>query len=516
MSRITRRDMLRGLIAAGVAIAAAGCGATATPTTAPKPTTAPAPAGATPAPAMQATPKGPSKKVTITVWTGADREAATDSPKQDVEVYNYFKKWWTDILPPQISPNITVKREVVSGDWFTKITAAYKAGQAPDLSFMTQPIIAEMMTQGALLPMPDGLFDMKKEYGQKIADQYLWNGKYYTVPSYFWGRSMYYNEKILKDFGYAVKDIPNKWEDLIKFAKTMTKRDSTGALTMTGIASSGGATWDYYTTINDNLGGFFFTDKTHSGWDKGEMEEAWRFTKSLCTDYKLDDLQGEAATDRFFNGKAALVQQQYWLMGTARHKYVSLYDIVGAVPSPTYNGLPPRGWIEPSASYAVTTQSKDADVIAACWEVFKVLNLSDYWLSDVWYNTLVPARIFWQDPKNRPSWAPADHWVGLDDRFWGACTKKVTIPGEGIDHGFFAQPVFDYLSTEFDLFWLKDKSPKDALAAAAAKVNEFLPTNPGSQLTLLSKADWAAHPAWSDSKVPIKSWWDGKPFKPAV
>src|SRR5260221_677051 len=83
--------------------------------------------------------------------------------------------------------------------------------------------------------------------------------------------------------------LPNNISDVIPFVKNLTEWPSDKPEpTLSAWPLAGGTTFDLYTALVDNFGGFWWMDKTSSGFDQPEWEEAWRLTLAMFDAFKLD------------------------------------------------------------------------------------------------------------------------------------------------------------------------------------------------------------------------------------
>jgi len=482
---ISRRQLLKTAAVGTGALILAACGGTPTPTPAPAATKAAAPTSA------------PSKAATaITLWyTPWPTEA------QKIEgLQTRWETWYSKTLGEMVGSNVTItKTEVPGADLLQKIQASITAGNPPDVTFIDQTWVAPLLSMDGLRPMPDGLLDVKASWGAFTDDWFRVgpNKKFYALPYGWWERGIFYNAKLMKDAGYEIKDIPKKTSELIKFCQTLTKWES-GATEpkVAGLALSGGATFDFYTTAVDNLGGFWWLDKTHSGFGEPEWEEAWRLTLDCFDKYKLDARTGLDNIERFENGQAVLLMQQSWVGMRLRATHPEIDW--GIIPCPTPNGGPPYGWKEAHVGWGVPSIGKGAQLDAA-WQCWKAMN-SPEWTA-LWAETLnhLPGRL--EAVSKPPFTADNPHWAGLVE-------KHKT--GNSVCPGFWSSDLWKCSNDAWEAVYKNNADVKATLQSAKQCADAILPKSPELQDGILSKKDYQDHPAWTDSKIPVKSWWDGK------
>lgn len=186
----------------------------AAPPTTPSPTT----------PAVT-TPTVP-KTIKITVW-------ASGSPVDVTRVDNIERA--ADMLnrvyaAAGLDVKIVVEKQFFRGDYMDKLTAAFAAGEAPDIIAMKNlPVLAD---GGYIIPLDEYI----NKYSDLLEDVYptLWNsvkykGKTWALPQDTEARPLYFRKDVLRKLGWSEEEInalPEKirigevtLEDLIEVAK---------------------------------------------------------------------------------------------------------------------------------------------------------------------------------------------------------------------------------------------------------------------------------------------------------
>src|SRR5262245_15723393 len=204
---ITRRGALRllGLGASGALLAACGQAAAPTPAAAPpKPADKPAAAAPTTAPAAAA--PAAAGQVKLSLWW-FDR-ATINAMTKDVLKSEFMAK----------NTNIVVEEQLIpGGQMLTKLNASIQAKAPPDVIYIDETYLPDLFSQKALHPIPKDVFDVEKEMGPFTAfHMKLPDDKFYALPMGWFARSLFYNADLLKQSGFAAKDIPTKWDDLIR------------------------------------------------------------------------------------------------------------------------------------------------------------------------------------------------------------------------------------------------------------------------------------------------------------
>jgi multiple sugar transport system substrate-binding protein len=138
-----------------------------------------------------------SSSTTVNWWTWDDKQAAS---------YQKCADKFT-----QENPNIHIKiSQYAVGDYFTKLTAGFVAGDAPDAFQNSIAQLADYASQGQLMPLDDLIksskFDMTK-FSAGVDSWKYTDGKQYGLPLDWSAVALYYNADQLSKAGLTTKDI---------------------------------------------------------------------------------------------------------------------------------------------------------------------------------------------------------------------------------------------------------------------------------------------------------------------
>nr|WP_268958690.1 sugar ABC transporter substrate-binding protein [Nonomuraea aridisoli] len=136
-------------------------------------------------------------RTTVSWWTWDERQAAS------------YKK----CLPgfEKENPGITVKiSQYAVDDYFTKLTAGFVSGAAPDAFQNSVPLLGAYAGQGQIMALDDLI--KKTDYDLSIFDVGVdsWkytDGKQYGIPLDWAGAAIYFNEDKVKEAGFTDDDI---------------------------------------------------------------------------------------------------------------------------------------------------------------------------------------------------------------------------------------------------------------------------------------------------------------------
>ena len=137
------------------------------------------------------------EKVTVNWWTWDDHQAAN----YKLCIPGFEKE----------NPDITVKISQYNvTDYFTKLTAGFVSGSAPDAFQNSVPLLGQYAGQKQIMPLDDLIkktdFDLKK-FNIGVDSWKYTDGKQYGIPLDWAGAAIYFNEDMVKAAGYTDADI---------------------------------------------------------------------------------------------------------------------------------------------------------------------------------------------------------------------------------------------------------------------------------------------------------------------
>jgi ABC-type glycerol-3-phosphate transport system substrate-binding protein len=142
---------------------------------------------------------GGSSSGTINWWTWDDKQAAA------------YQSCATAF--EQANPGVTVKiSQYAVDDYFTKLTAGFVAGTAPDAFQNSVQFFQAYASQHQLLPLDDLIsktnFDLKK-FSVGTGAWKFTDGKQYALPLDWAAAAIFYNTDAVQKAGYTPKDVEN-------------------------------------------------------------------------------------------------------------------------------------------------------------------------------------------------------------------------------------------------------------------------------------------------------------------
>ncbi len=145
----------------------------------------------------------------------------------------------------EANPGVEIEYRVTPWDtWAETYTAAFAGSDPPDISYMVNSFFPKFADAGALVPLsaiPDANIpdDWEPLYDPAIWGLGARNGEAYGLPFLQSGISLVWNKALFEAAGLDPEVPPTTWDELIEFAKQLTKED--------------GSQWGY--SIMDNTTG---------------------------------------------------------------------------------------------------------------------------------------------------------------------------------------------------------------------------------------------------------------------
>jgi multiple sugar transport system substrate-binding protein len=207
---LTRRSLIKGTGAAGAAVAAGAM-----------------------APKVFKSPVAAQDTIKLSVWKAPH---STDD-----------QKFFDDKLAAYAADNPGVEVEYRVTPWETwqeTYTSAFAGSDPPDISYMVNSFFPKFADAGSLVPLSAIEGANIAEDWQSLYDPAIWglgerNGEAYGLPFLQSGISLVWNKALFTEAGLDPETPPKTWDELVDFAKKLTKDD--------------GSQWGY--SIMDNTTG---------------------------------------------------------------------------------------------------------------------------------------------------------------------------------------------------------------------------------------------------------------------
>lgn len=237
------RKMLSALLVPAMVLSLVACGSTGTSSTGASKTDSTA--------GTDETAASSGEKVTLTMWQqwGNGHEAEVMQ-----ETIDKFEKE---------NPNITIDATCVTDS--SKILTAISGGNPPDiLSLWDTSVLGEWASQGALTDLTPYIekdaID-KDAFVPKAFDTVTYDGGIYGMPFILFNASLIYNADMFTEAGLDPESPPKTFDELLEYAKKLTKVDANGNITQLGFVP----TWpgsNMTKGIGYNFGANFYDEST--------------------------------------------------------------------------------------------------------------------------------------------------------------------------------------------------------------------------------------------------------------
>ncbi|HEY64913.1 MAG TPA: sugar ABC transporter substrate-binding protein [Caldilineae bacterium] len=284
----SRREFLRGALAATGAVAAAGLASCAPP--------------ATPVPAApEATPTPAPAKVEITYAFHDDSKPR----EQMVKVFN------------ETVPDVVVNLLQIPEDFPTKVLTMAAAGTLPDVVRMWEAMVLEMGRAGQVIdlqPMIDAEPDFHPEdFLESLYNFTLIDGKRFGISDGWAGHYAFYNKDLFDAGEVPYPEAEWTWDVYVDKAKMLSKPEEKiwGSDTIP-------IGWTHYSFkfIWQNGGRVFNDDYTECLLDRPEAIEGIQFWADLLQQAEImpTPAQAEGLGDLFQTGRVAIQRMGSWIM----------------------------------------------------------------------------------------------------------------------------------------------------------------------------------------------------------
>ena len=217
------------------------------------------------------------------------------------------------------NPGIKVK-PVYSGTYqesIVKALTAFKSGQPPHVAVLLSTDMFTLIDEDAIVPI-DGLANSAddKQWLGGFFDSFMMNsrtgGKTWGVPFQRSTIVLYWNKDLFRQAGLDPDKGPANWDQMVEFAKKLTKTDASGNVTQWGvkIPSSGFPYWLFQGLTTPNGALLMNEAGTETYFDKPEVIEALQYWVDLSAKHKVMPggvIEWGTTPKDFFEKKAAMI-----------------------------------------------------------------------------------------------------------------------------------------------------------------------------------------------------------------
>lgn len=331
------------------------------------------------------------------------RVAYWGSPEEIRIITDTVRNWEKD------NPGISVKLQHTKGgpDYISKILTQIAGGDAPDIVFAEVNVFVPMFEKGVFLDLTPFIKKDKEfninDFFQPVVRRFTRNGKIYCIPrdtAPF--ACVYYNKKLFDEAGIDYPTDDWTFDDLVRIAKKLTKRDSSGRIIQYGFYSWAWMNFVYSFggRIVDNV-----ENPTRCTLDEASALRGLQFYIDLCHKYKVSPpplalkSMDQGPLEMFMAGKLAMFNSGIWETPRLRSITDFDWDVVMFPRGPVKRAFGTGG-----SGYCILKSTKHPE---EAWKVLKCL-AGDY--GQIWL-----AKTGLAQPANRRI---------AEGKYWAKSTEK--------------------------------------------------------------------------------------------
>jgi multiple sugar transport system substrate-binding protein len=242
--------------------------------------------------------------ITLEVW---------DWHTPRIDMWNRWYPQYRDLYP-NVEFNVT---QVPFAEYEKKLPASIPAGQGPDMFFLKWSFHPTLVAGGMVAPYPEELFPR-----QVVADWFEGfpmnagpEGKVYWLPVGVMSGGIFRNMDLWEEAGLTDDDIPETWDEVVEVAKLLTKFDSAGRMTQSGLDINGAIPSIINYLIYQQGAWMFNESYTRPLYDRDETRKALQYFLDLYDVHQVCDRNFLPWMEAFGTGSAGMVFAWSWYSG---------------------------------------------------------------------------------------------------------------------------------------------------------------------------------------------------------
>lgn len=242
----------------------------------------------------------------------------------------------------------TVKLNVVP-EFDTTLQAALAAGDPPDVFFVTDLRLPDLVEAGALQPA-EGKIENEEDFYPSLKDAFTYDGQFWAPPKDFSTLALQYNVDMLEEAGV---EPPTNWDELAAAAEKLTKDGVVGLVLGPEYARWGAFMFQAGGAVTNE-------DYTEMTVDSEEVKTALAYLKEMhekghaSTQAELDaGWPGEA----FGQEKAAMTIEGNWMVGAMENDFPDVNWKTAELPE----GPDGKGTFAFTVAYGVARNAKNPE-----------------------------------------------------------------------------------------------------------------------------------------------------------
>lgn len=288
-----------------------------------------------------------AKKTVITHWQH-------HTPARAEMVEEFAAKFMAE------NPDIEIKLESIpEADYFSKLLPALAANSGPD-TFQIPAGQVLAYARGEVIQPIDGnnpaARGIEKDFVPAAISRLKVDGKYYGFPIDNATVVLFYNPKLFKEAGLDPNKPPKTWDELISYAKKLTKRDASGVTTQMGLAT-GGYGPVLVSLMLQNGAALWDAKAGLPAFVSAQAVEGLKFATSMVAEHKVEDRAMGSRWNAFRQDKLAMVYAGPAMIGSFRATAPNLEFRIAEVPAPKAGGS--QGTLLTSWAYVVSRKAQN-------------------------------------------------------------------------------------------------------------------------------------------------------------
>lgn len=216
------------------------------------------------------------------------------------------------------NPGIKVK-PIYAGTYqesIVKALTAHKSGKPPHLAVLLSTDMFTLIDEDAIVPVDELAGADGKAWLGGFYEAFMMNsrtgGKTWGVPFQRSTIVLYWNKELFKEAGLDPEKGPRNWDEMVAFAKKLTRTDASGNVTQWGvkIPSSGFPYWLFQGLTTPNGAILMNEAGNQTFYDKPEVVEALQYWVDLSAKHKVMPagvIEWGTTPKDFFEKKAAMI-----------------------------------------------------------------------------------------------------------------------------------------------------------------------------------------------------------------
>ena len=268
------------------------------------------------------------KSVTVTLWDG----------------YPEYKPVWEEAARAYEAahPEVRIEMEFYPlREFERKVYVALPAGAGPDIFRAGLPYVIKYMEAGFIAKPPTEVAQFVREaYPQRMVDAVTYEGEVVAVPSGGGIKMLFWNKRMFEEAGLSGP--PKTWEELIEYARRLTRYDEKGNVVRSGISlrlSGGGSGiaekwWMFLLQAGGTILERTPNGKFHNGYDNQAGHDALKLYIDLLYKYKVDSFDIKHDAEAFALEQTAMFEREAWVIGYMKEHAPEV--VYGTAPLPKF------------------------------------------------------------------------------------------------------------------------------------------------------------------------------------